>query len=87
MGIDNKYGRVTVERVRNRPIGDDEPVVLFRSQDKLLPQVLEAYRTIAEANGSPLEHLEGIDAALAKVVSWQQEHRTQTPGSDELPRD
>ncbi len=84
MGIDNKYGRVTVERVRNRPIGDDEPVVLFRSQDRLLPLVLDAYRAISEENGSPAEHLYGVDAARAKVVEWQREHLTQTPGSDEL---
>lgn len=37
MAIDLKYGRVTLE---NADIGEDEPVVVFRARDALLPKVL-----------------------------------------------
>ncbi len=84
MGIDSKYGRVTVEHVRNRPIGEDEPVVLFRAQDKLLTKVLTMYGLLAEAAGSPPEHLRLIEDTKANVANWQAANATQTPGSHEL---
>lgn len=36
MAVDRKYGRVTLER---GTIGEDEPVVVFRAQDKMLPEL------------------------------------------------
>jgi hypothetical protein len=79
MPIDNKYGRVTLENQRN--IGDDEPVVVFRAQDRLLPKVLKVYRILCEVAGSPENHLRAIDAAAANVKAWQAENKTQTPQS------
>lgn len=49
MGYDGKYGRVTVE---HGTIGDDEPVVVFRSADRLLPKLLKVYRYFCELGGS-----------------------------------
>jgi hypothetical protein len=37
MAVDKKYGRVTLE---NGSIGEDEPVVVFRAQDVVLPRLL-----------------------------------------------
>lgn len=82
MPIDNKYGRVTLENQRN--IGDDEPVVVFRAQDALLPKLLKVYRYFCDLAGSPQHHLELIDESAAKVKAWQTNNRTQVPRSEGL---
>lgn len=79
MPIDSKYGRVTVE---NGSIGDDEPVVVFRAQDALLPKLLKVYRYFCELAGSPERHLTKIDDAAFTVKDWQAHNRTQVPRSD-----
>lgn len=78
MAIDSKYGRVTLEK---GTIGEDEPVVVFRSQDRLLPRVLEYYADLCREEGSPPEHLEGLQASRQRVLDWQGTHHTQTPQS------
>ncbi len=69
MGIDGKYGHVTIER---GTIADDEPVVVFRAQDKLLPGVLKIYRFLCEIAGSPERHLELIDQSAETVRTCRQ---------------
>jgi hypothetical protein len=78
MAIDRKYGRVTTER---GDIGEDEPVVVFRAQDQLLPELLAAYRRMCEDAGSPRHHLDGITETQGVVLGWQATHRTQVPQS------
>jgi hypothetical protein len=68
MGLDNKYGEVTTER---GDIGEDEPVVVFRAQDGLLPELLEAYRAMCREAGSPRRHLDLINDTLMQVRAWQ----------------
>jgi hypothetical protein len=80
MAIDLKYGRVTTE---HGDLGEDEPVVVFRAQDRLLPAVLEVYWLMCENAGSPDRHLEQINAAKQAVKDWQTTHHTQTPQSKE----
>lgn len=79
MAIDTKYGWVTTE---HGTIGEDEPVVVFRSMDRLLPKVLKVYRIMCELAGSPEHHLAAIDRAVAAVKAWQSEHPPRTPNSD-----
>lgn len=79
MAIEYKYGRVTLER---GSIGEDEPVVVFRAQDILLPRVLEAYRQICERAGSPTAHLTRIDDTKRKIMDWQNERPTLTKVPD-----
>lgn len=79
MAVDGKYGRVTLE---HSTIGEDEPVVVFRAQDRLLPKVLKVYRIMCELAGSPAHHLELIDQTAARVKAWQAENHTQIPRSD-----
>lgn len=79
MGIDNKYGRVTLER---GTVGEDEPVIVFRAQDKLLPKVLAIYRFLCEIGGSPQVHLNLISATEKQVLDWQHRNHTQVPRSD-----
>lgn len=81
MAIDSKYGTVTLE---HGTIAADEPVVVFRAQDKLLPSALLAYRAICVNSGSPQRHLDAIDGALAAVEAWQEDHFTKVPTSDSL---
>lgn len=79
MGIDGKYGRVTLEK---GTIGDDEPVVVFRAQDKLLPKLMDIYRFLCEIAGSPPVHLELINKSADNIRAWQEDHHTQVPRSD-----
>lgn len=81
MAIDIKYGRVTTE---NGTIGEDEPVVLFRAQDELLPMILSWYHLLCCEAESPRHHLDAIMAAREEVLAWQRENHTQTPRSDSL---
>ncbi len=79
MGIDGKYGRVTLERVNT--IAEDEPVVVFRAQDKILPQLLMVYWALCRQQGAPQRHLDLIERSLAQVEDWQESHYTQIPQS------
>lgn len=81
MAIDLKYGRVTTER---GTLGDDEPVVVFRAQDLLLPDVLTDYRDMCRNAGSPQHHLTLIDATRVDVLDWQSAHHAKVPRSDAL---
>lgn len=79
MGLDAKYGRVTVEHGN---IADDEPVVVFRAKDRLLPKVLAYYRLFCWKDGSPRRHLDLIDQSLERVVAWQKDNPTKNPDSE-----
>lgn len=81
MAYDLKYGRVTLERAT---IGEDEPVVVFRARDALLPELLSHYRELCEAAGSPAHHLALLERSQAAVQAWQARHPTQVPRSDSL---
>ena len=80
MAIDGKYGRVTTEF---GDIGEDEPVVVFRAQDKLLPQVLAYYTMICMEAGSPRRHIDLIVDSRDRVAAWQplEQHFTKIPES------
>lgn len=82
MARDNKYGTVTTEF---GSIGKNEPVVIFRAQDKLLPKLLKIYRIMCELAGTPDHHLEAIDTAAKNVKDWQAapENLVRLPNSDE----
>jgi hypothetical protein len=79
MPIDNKYGRVTLEHQRN--VGDDEPVIVFRAQDRLLPKLLKVYRYFCDLAGSPQNHLAAVDEAARVIKEWQTNNPTKTPSS------
>lgn len=79
MAIDTKYGRVTTEF---GTLGEDEPVVVFRAQDRLLPKLLKVYRILCELDGSPQHHLDIIHGNAERVKAWQAENPPRTPNSD-----
>ncbi len=78
MAIDIKYGKVTTER---GTIGEDEPVFVFRAQDRLLPKVLAYYHLFCLRAGSPRHHLDSILEARDAVSEWQSENMTKIPTS------
>lgn len=80
MAVDAKYGRVTLEHGGHIP--DDEPVFVFRAQDKLTPSVLEYYAGLCEAAGSPQRHIDLIESGRFKVVAWQADHAPRVPDSE-----
>jgi hypothetical protein len=81
MAIDAKYGRVTLE---HSTIGDDEPVVVFRAQDAMLPRLLDIYRFLCEIAGSPRNHLQLIRRTTLEIKGWQAQNRTKVPTSDSV---
>lgn len=81
MGIDLKYGRVTTEHPGP---DEDEPVIIFRAQDKEVPKLLDEYYDRCEAAGSPEHHLAAIMETKVRIERWQQEHpdRVRVPNSN-----
>jgi hypothetical protein len=79
MAIEYKYGRVTLER---GSIGEDEPVVVFRAQDRMLGPLLTAYKKLCLDAGSPPEHLSRITETQRKIMDWQGDRPTLTKVPD-----
>lgn len=68
MAYDRKYGKVTTEFGN---IGKDEPVVVFRAQDALLPKVLSYYILFCLKAGSPKRHIDIIFNTMINIKNWQ----------------
>lgn len=65
-------------------IGEDEPVMLFRAKDRLMPHVLEAYRSLLSAASADPTMIDAVALHIARVNKWQLRNRTQTP---DMPND
>lgn len=79
MAIDPKYGKVTLE---HGTIGEDEPVIVFRATDEILPRLLVHYHSLCDRAGSPPRHLGMILNARQTVMAWQAENPTRIPTSE-----
>jgi hypothetical protein len=75
---DGKYGQVQLE---NGTVPEDEEVVVFRGQDKLLPTLLRIYRLLCEDAGSPAFHLNLIAQRAREVEEWQKNNGARVPAS------
>jgi hypothetical protein len=80
--IDGKYktsGDVT--KLDGTPIPEDEPLMLFRGQDKLLPELLEKYNELCKNAGSPQDQLDKVAQQIEKIKQWQaaNPNRLKTP--------
>jgi hypothetical protein len=71
MGYDSKYGKVTTE---HGDIPDDEPVIVFRAQDRLSVSALRAYFELCMVAGSPQRHLTLVSSTIRRFAGWQNEH-------------
>lgn len=76
MAIDGKYGHVTTE---HGTIGEEEPVVVFRAQDKLLVPLLHMYYQLCDEAGVGQHHLNVIDRRIAEIEDWQHVNATKVP--------
>lgn len=79
MGYDGKYGKVTTE---HGDIPDDEPVIVFRARDKIVPAMLRFYMEMCEANGSPGRHIDLIQGTQRQITQWQLDHKDQVRQPD-----
>ena len=61
------YSRKIVNRQSNRPLHDQEPVVVFRAQDARLPAVLATYLL----DCTDRHHRLAIALRLVQVLEWQ----------------
>lgn len=68
MGFDGKYGVVTTE---HGDIPPDEPVIVFRARDILLPELLDDYISLCEFAGSPQRHMDLVAAHQERILTWQ----------------
>lgn len=80
MGYDGKYGRVTTE---HGDIPDDEPVIVFRGRDVILPELLGRYAALCEIHGSSAEHVHLVLDTSDRIEQWQNDHpdRVKVPDS------
>lgn len=63
------------------PLG--EPVFLLRAQDKLAPETLLAWCSLANAAGVPADMVNQIIEHQEKMVAWQKEHGSKVPDMPE----
>lgn len=79
-----KHAREDYDRIQDpaKKIGKDEPVMLFRAQDVLMPKVLKHYALLLMAEGAALKMMGGdpsplwemaavVDDFLTDVREWQ----------------
>jgi len=52
----------------------NEPLMLFRGQDKLLPELLEYYNQLCAQSGSPQAQIQAIQERLGAIKKWQADH-------------
>jgi hypothetical protein len=62
----------------------DEPVFLIRGQDRLGPEVLDYYATIAREEGVDPALIEKVEAQAERMRWWQRGHRAKTPDLPEV---
>lgn len=81
MGYDRKYGLVTTE---HGDIPADEPVIVFRGQDRHLPKVLAFYHFLCLTASSPMRHLRIIAESARHIQGWQDDNpdKVRNPDSE-----
>jgi hypothetical protein len=81
MGVDMKYGIVTVEHEPHTPLNDsDEPVIVFRAQDKLSVPMLARYENLYvqaqpdSFNPDEDEFVQKVRSVREEFLRWQGEN-------------
>ena len=73
--IDGKYKTDgVISKNDGTALPEDEPLILFRGQDKLLPQLLEYYNQLCAQSGSPQAQIQAIQERLGAIKKWQVDH-------------
>lgn len=72
------------------PIGEDEPVCLFRCQDVHFIPVLRAYRQMVNTGGGDHDKamtvIRSIDAHIVRAEAWTDSHPQKLPDLPEVPQ-
>ena len=68
MAIDSKYGIITTQYGH---INEDEPVVIFRAQDKIALTILKIYRDLYALLGGNRDMLAILDADIKAFEVWR----------------
>lgn len=81
--IGSKY-RVTGQIIRtanNTVIPDDEPLMLLRGRDRLLPETLDFYLRLRQQTGMTEDQLSDLKTQIKNIKQWQASHpdRLNTP--------
>jgi hypothetical protein len=71
MGYDRKYGEVITA---HGSIPEDEPVVVFRGRDRILPALMNIYIELCDVAGSPQYHIDQATLTYEMVTAWQHDH-------------
>lgn len=73
--IDGKY-RTDGDITKNdgTPVPEDEPLMLFRGKDRLLPDLIDQYAEMCANAGSPEEHVQTLKEKAESVREWQNNH-------------
>lgn len=72
--IDGKYQTTDsgdITKLDGTPLPADEPLILFRGHDKLLPQLLEHYQQLCGQAGSPERQITLLQQRIDKIKAWQ----------------
>lgn len=85
MGIDAKYGKVTLENPPKSLI-ESEPLFVLRAADALAVQTIARYRNFAdsieEKTKPPHSWFEALDKVIADFAAWQQKHASRVKVPD-----
>lgn len=84
-----KHARADYARIQD-PAGlipADEPVMLFRAQDKHFDRVLRFYRDIVIADRGDQKIVDAIDRHLLLADAWPVKKRPDMPASSVTPHD
>lgn len=57
-----------------QPLPDDEPIMLFRGKDALLPEVMEHYIQLRRQRGQSSAALAELQAYADELTAWQASH-------------
>jgi hypothetical protein len=80
--IDSKY-KTTGEifKYDGTPIPEDEPLILFRGRDRLVPQMLDYYNELRIKAGTSQKNMPLLQKQIEVIKRWQAENpdRTRIP--------
>ena len=61
------------------PIGEDEPVMLFRAKDKYFCEVLTRYAYMLEVGGADMKMVKAVHAQVQEARVWQEKNGSALP--------
>lgn len=82
-----KHAREDYARIQDpeNKIGEDEPVMLFRAQDKFFIDVLYFYRALLERDNPKSELIPLVTDHIKRVYAWQQDNADKVKFPDYKP--